>query len=108
MLDGYTVNVDDVVFDLFFGHGKVKRVDKYDGGFTVMFGKRETTYSANGYFGTFKRVYWDNPISLVPGKKDEAFVIATDVAADVYNRLKKNTWGLIEDQPDEETSTEAD
>jgi hypothetical protein len=66
-LDGDRVFADDTVWDLFLGAGQVEEVTP-DGGFSVRFGKRHMRYTRDGYFSGVKRVYWFNPVVVVPRK----------------------------------------
>ncbi|PTR00263.1 hypothetical protein C8K18_10526 [Paraburkholderia sp. GV068] len=67
MLDGDNVFPQDCVWDIFLGAGQVEEVTP-DGGFSVRFGKRSMRYTPDGYFSGVKRVYWFNPIVVLPRK----------------------------------------
>lgn len=67
MLDGYPVNLGDVVHVLGIGAGTVTKVTN-DGGFTVKTGNGEANYRAGGLIGNQRRVYWADPLIIIPPK----------------------------------------
>lgn len=67
MLDGYPVEIGDVVYILGIGAGTVTGVN-VSGGFTVKTGVGETFYRDGGYIGNQKRVYWSDPFLVTPVK----------------------------------------
>lgn len=95
MLDGSAVQIGDHVYDIILGPCTVIAVSK-DGGFTIR--ARSTTINIlrDGYLGRSKRVYWKNPVPVIPRRGDKAFDMATDVMKDLYHRLNNNTWGFNE------------
>lgn len=67
MLDGYPVNIKDVVYVLGVGSGTVTSITA-DGGFTVRTGNGEAFYRDGGYVGNQKRVFWSDPMIVTPPK----------------------------------------
>ena len=69
-LDGSTVNVGDLIFDILLqSPGQVTSVGISS--YVVDFGNgRLITYTQNGALAGAKRAYWRNPIILVPRKSE--------------------------------------
>lgn len=69
MINGYVVEVKDRVFDITKGWGTVYAVGE-DQSFDVDYGGgSKQHFSTGGFFGTYRRIYWDNPIIIDPPKK---------------------------------------
>lgn len=71
MLDGFTVAVSDLIYDLLLQQmGSVTSVDG-SGMFTVSFGPgKELTYATGGSIAGVRRAYWLNPVLTLPQKND--------------------------------------
>jgi len=68
ILEGSEVLIGDVVHDILLGDGFVEAV-----GITscqVKFTERRLDYYGNGLWGGTKRLYWRNPIYMIPTKND--------------------------------------
>lgn len=103
MLDGNKVEIGDVVYDIILGHCRVVSVSR-DGSFAIKSKENTITISEGGFLGKSKRVYWDNPIIIVPRKHDKAYRMATKVAVSVYKDLNQDTWGFMDEAEDEEVA----
>lgn len=66
-MDGYTVELNDIVWDILLETGQVVTLNA-DGSFVVAFGDRLVTYQKGGYYAGVKRLYWRNPILMLPQK----------------------------------------
>jgi hypothetical protein len=88
MLDEDKVFAGDTVWDIFLGAGQVEEVTP-DGGFSVRFGSRRTMrYTPDGFFSGVKRVYWFNPIVVVPRKGQYRRIEFIKSLADVLDRYR--------------------
>ena len=67
MLDGVEVNIGDKVFVLGIGYGDVKSVSA-DGSFKVKIGRATQEYRNGGMIGNVRKVYWHDPLFVVPPK----------------------------------------
>jgi hypothetical protein len=70
MLENEIVNVGDFVYDLILRTGRVTGITP-QGSIEAVFGARTVTYSAGGFLAGAKRLYWHDPVLIVP-KKDDA------------------------------------
>lgn len=70
-MDGSIVNIGDRVFDLMIGAGVVRNV-LGDGRISVRFGhgNADMVYTPEGRIGSFRRLYWENPIFVAPRKNE--------------------------------------
>lgn len=96
MIDNIEVKVGDMVYDILLGYCRVIGVAR-DGGFRIKAQDAELNISKGGFLGRARRIYWDNPIILIPKKNDKSYKMAADIMVDIYNTLNHNTWGFNED-----------
>lgn len=96
MLDNIEVKIGDMVYDIMLGYCRVTGVAR-DGSFQIKAQDAELIISKGGFLGRSRRVYWDNPIVIIPKKNDKSFKMAKNIMQDVYVELNKNTWGFNED-----------
>jgi len=82
MLDGVEVNVGDTVFVLGIGYGNVNSVSA-DGSFKVKIGRATQEYRDGGMIGNVRKVYWHDPLFIVPPK--DATLWATFKEQALYN-----------------------
>ena len=82
MLDGVEVNVKDTVFVLGQGYGTVASVSA-DGSFKVKIGRSTQEYRDGGLIGNVRKVYWHDPLFVVPPK--DATLWATFKEQALYN-----------------------
>ena len=82
MLDGVEVNVKDTVFVLGQGYGTVASVSA-DGSFKVKIGRSTQEYRDGGLIGNVHKVYWHDPLFVVPPK--DATLWATFKEQALYN-----------------------
>lgn len=69
-LDDAELKLNDRVYDLTNGYGKVSDVS--DTGFTVLFlNRRRISFEVGGTLQGVRRVFWHNPLVVAP-PKDEA------------------------------------
>lgn len=88
MLDGYAVNMGDVVYVVGVGSGTVTGVNM-DGGFTVKTGNGETFYRDGGYIGNQKRVYWSDPYIVTPPKDRRFWRAYVHMAEKLFSEAKE-------------------
>ncbi|ETD72661.1 hypothetical protein V757_02925 [Pelistega indica] len=67
-MDNYRVELEDTVYDIMLGTGRVVSLNE-DGSFLVAFGTQRMTYQKGGYFAGVKRLFWADPVLLVPPKR---------------------------------------
>lgn len=85
MIDGYPVRVKDNVFVLGVGNGIVTKVS--NDGFYVKTGRGESHYRTGGFVGNQRRVFWHNPVFMLPPKNKKLWRAATELAQVVYENL---------------------
>lgn len=91
IFDGSEINLNDSVYDVAYGSGKVIEFIERTNNFRVAFGPRSFTYNRQG-FGTFPRktLFWRDPIEgFIPPKSTEKW--------DLFSKLRlvvANTLGL--------------
>lgn len=90
MLDGYPVNIGDVVYSLGVGTGTVTAVNA-DGGFSVKHGNGEVYYRDGGYIGNKKRVYWADPLIIVPPKDRRVWRAFCKIVVSLWGQLNTFT-----------------
>lgn len=79
-MDGYTVEIGDWMHDIITGAGQVKAVFP-TGEFVLEFPTGGSlTYTSEGFIGTTKRLYWENPIIVVPGKREGLTPVLRELA----------------------------
>lgn len=84
MLDGYTVELGDTIWDVLLARvGTVTVVDG-SGMFTVDFAAgRLLTYSSGGNLAGARRAYWLNPVLTLPEKNDPQWALLQAVVGAV-------------------------
>ena len=87
MLDGYPVNIKDVVYVLGVGAGTVTSITA-DGGFTVKTGNGEAFYRDGGYIGNQKRVFWADPMIVTPPKNSRFWRAYVHMAELLFKEAK--------------------
>lgn len=70
LLDGDEVMINDPVYDILLGGGSVKSVTPVS--CRVQFDNRVVQYTGNGMFGQRRRLYWRDPVFMLPKKFDHA------------------------------------
>ena len=66
-LDGVILQLQDIVYDLSNGYGRVTDIDTHN--FTVLFGnRRRITFMNKGKIGGVRRLFWHDPLILAPPK----------------------------------------
>lgn len=103
MLDGYPVLIGDTVHILGIGAGQVVSVNA-DGGFTVRTGSGDAYYRDGGFIGNQRRVYWADPMIVVPPKNRRLWRAFISVATVMYKQLetvlKMGGWDeTVSDKP---------
>lgn len=68
-MDGDTPVAGDSVHDILVGQGFVDQVHS-DGSITVRFGQRTMQYSPTGHYGTVRRLYWEDPVIVIPRRRE--------------------------------------
>ena len=102
MLDGYPVNVGDSVYVLGIGAGMVTSINS-EGGFSVKAGNGEIYYRDGGYLGNQRRVYWADPLIVIPPKDRKFWKAFTTVCKTFYKQAATfNTLGDTVDVEDTE------
>jgi len=83
MLDGYTIDVGDLLWDLLLE--KFGTVTNVVGQETwVDFGGGQVLrYGANGTYSGARRLYWLNPIITLPQKNDQQWTLINAVVATI-------------------------
>ncbi len=82
VFDGSELALNDSVYDVAYGSGRVIELDNRNNVFRVAFGARTFTYDLKG-FGTFPRktLFWREPLgTFVPAKNDEKW--------DMFDKLR--------------------
>lgn len=70
LLNGETLKLGDSVYDILHGYGVVDSVNR-DGSFAVKFSEGVTQfYSRGGFIGPKRRIYWRDPITIDPPKRE--------------------------------------
>lgn len=88
MIDGYPVNLNDSVYVLREGIGSVTKITR-DGGFYVTTSVGgESYYQTGGYVGNQRRVYWHNPIFIIPPKNRRFWKAFTAIANILFDKLE--------------------
>lgn len=87
MLDGYPVNMGDPVHVLGLGSGTVISTNM-DGGFTVRVGTGEMYFRDGGYVGNQKRVFWADPMIVVPPKDTKFWRAFVKTATVLYEQAE--------------------
>lgn len=85
MIDGYPVRVKDKVFVLSAGNGIVTKVAT--DGFYVKTSRGESHYRTGGFLGNQRRVFWHNPVFMIPPKNKKLWKAAMELALVVYENL---------------------
>lgn len=106
MLDGYPVKINDTVFVLGVGVGVVTRVTA-DGGFYVKTSRGENHYRTGGYTGLQRRVYWQDPVFLLPPKNKKLWLAITKLSLTLYKSIV-TLCGFEEEEAEEEETPDAD
>lgn len=100
MLDNNEVRVGDILYDILLGPCRVVAVSK-DGSFRVKSQSSEISISPGGFLGRTRRVYWENPIVIIPRKNDQAFKMVKNVTMGMYKELLRDTWGFVDEETTE-------
>lgn len=86
MLDGAEVNIGDSVYVVGMGQGQVTGVSS-DGSFTVKIQRNSYTFMDGGFIGKVRKVYWHNPIFVVPPKDVDLWTVFQEQALYNYGLL---------------------
>lgn len=95
MLDGVEVNVRDVVYVLGLGYGEVVSVST-DGSFKVKIQRSTQEYRDGGKIGNVRKVYWHDPLFIVPPKDATLWATFKEQALYNYSLLVKVLQGGIQ------------
>lgn len=87
MMDGSPVHIGDVVYVLGLGAGTVSSV-RDDGGFTVKTAGGEAYYRDGGYIGNQRRVYWHDPLIIIPPKDNKLW--------DAHKKMSQANFAMLE------------
>ena len=87
MIDGSPVMIGDIVHVLGIGSGTVTSVKK-DGGFSVRTGNGEAYYRTGGYIGNQRRVFWADPVIILPPKDRRLWRAFVKVSRALYEQLE--------------------
>lgn len=93
ILDGYDVRVDDTVYDVAYGAGKVTHLAD-NGSITITFSDGRQAGYLEGRTRRFpqRTLYWKDPIVAVPPKDAKLWVCVKAAASAVANTL--HTMGV--------------
>ena len=80
-MDGERPELNDAVHDILLGAGRVVAVHG-DDGVTVAFDGTNSTmrYSPEGFFGSVRRLYWENPIVVIPQRREGLSALLRHIA----------------------------
>ena len=88
MINGTSPIEGKQVYDIMSGYGRIIAVEP-DESFVVEFAKkRQIRFSAGGYLGNMRRIYWDNPIVVEPTADDKNWQTFLTVARAIYELIK--------------------
>lgn len=102
MLDGVEVNVNDTVFVLGIGYGTVSSVSA-DGSFKVKIGRGTQEYRDGGMLGNVRKVFWHDPLFIVPPKDATLWATFKEQALYNYSLMVRILQGGIKAPQTEET-----
>ena len=88
MMDGSEVKLGDSVYVTAIGSGTVVAVSS-DGGFTVKVGNSMFSIRADGYVGNVRKVYWHDPMVIVPPKDLKLWTTFNKMATTNYKMLQE-------------------
>ncbi len=81
MLDGDTINLGDLMFDIVLQRTGTVILLTPQGGFELDYGAaRVIRYAPGGYLAGVRRVYWRQPIILVPRKQEPRWASIIEAA----------------------------
>ena len=92
MMDGDTPQPGDSVHDLLVGHGFVEHVNS-EGSIIVRFGQRTMQYTAAGHYGSIRRLYWEDPVVVIPRRREGIVPVLRKLAATIREDRAKRTDG---------------
>lgn len=90
-MNGYKMEVGDVVYDVLKGAGKVIK----DGGgklnVVVRFGENDQmSFTQDGKFNSIQRLFWTDPFLFPPeSPNDQAYLDTLELAKVIYEKLKR-------------------
>lgn len=91
-MDGSPLNVDDVVYDVTLGEGRVEQL-LVDGRFTVKFAgvNRSLAFDSRGVTSAYRvrTLFWRNPVLVVPLKDDAQWTKAMAVCRVVVEAMNR-------------------
>ena len=89
MINGSVPVVGKQVYDMNLGYGKIISVEP-DMAFVVDFGgNRRLRFSAGGFVGNIRRVYWENPVVVEPMADDTTWQAFVNVARQMYAMIRR-------------------
>lgn len=89
MINGSVPVVGKQVYDMNLGYGKIISVEP-DMAFVVDFGgNRRQRFSAGGFVGNIRRVYWENPVVVEPMADDTTWQTFVNVARQMYEMIRR-------------------
>lgn len=89
MINGTAPIIGRQVYDMNLGYGKIISVEP-DMAFVVDFGAgRRQRFSAGGFVGSIRRVYWENPVVVEPMADDKTWQTFVNVARQMYQMVRK-------------------
>lgn len=104
MLDGQTVSIGDSVYVLGIGSGTVSSVSA-DGSFAVKLGNNGGNFRCldGGYVGNVRKVFWHDPLILIPPKNLKLWTNLKKMAQQDYEQLMSFLRdGLVKTEQDVE------
>ena len=107
MLDGVEVQIKDTVYVLGIGYGEVVSVSS-DGSFKVKIGRSVQEYRSGGMLGNNRRVFWHDPLYIVPPKDATLWSIFKEQATYNYGLLVRVLQGGVKAPASEATDEDTE
>lgn len=86
MIDDVPVHINDAVHVLGLGDGLVTSISS-DGSFEVKLGNGKVNVRKGGYIGNVRKVYWHNPMIVVPPKDEQLWTNFVRLSQNDYAQL---------------------
>lgn len=88
-LDGEYVNLDDQVYDLINGKGRVVELSNSTV-FVHFSNNRRLIFNEKGEYNGVRRLFWHNPIILAPEKNKDSWLGTASIVVGAVNYIKSN------------------
>lgn len=105
-MDGAELCIGDRVYVLLQGSGVVTGV-RTNGIITIKTPKGEAPYAADTYSGRSRRVYWHDPITIIPPKHAGFWETFLDMSMLLFDKLLFMCNSGLVVVPDEDSTTDA-